>query len=72
MPGADCESDHNPVVVPTKIRLQRDRKAKKPVKWDINKFKNSEIKDAYKQKLDKQLKDVKVNEEIDIDGIGIS
>ena len=39
------------------------------MKWDINKLKNSESKDAYKQKLDKQLKDVKINEEVDIDGI---
>ena len=69
MPGADCESDHNPVVVTIKIRLQRERKAKKSVKWNINKLTNSDFKDAYKQKLGKHLKDTKVDEEVDIDGI---
>src|SRR2546425_1286432 len=36
MPGADCESNHNPVIVTMKIRLQRVRKSKRAVKWNIN------------------------------------
>ena len=39
MPGADCESDHNPVVATVKIRLQRVKKFKKTVKWNINSLK---------------------------------
>jgi hypothetical protein len=69
MPGADCKSDHNPVVVTVTIRPQKNRKAKSTVTWNINKLKNSAIKDAYKQKLGEQLKDRKADEEIDIDGI---
>ena len=69
MPGADCESDHNPVVVTVKSRLQRNRKFKSTIKWNINKFKNSENKDTYKQKPEKQLQDRKVGEEIDVDGM---
>src|SRR5206468_3756161 len=38
MSGADCESDYNPVLVTMKIRLQRVRKFKKAVKWNINIF----------------------------------
>src|SRR3989442_12755349 len=33
-PGADCDSDHNPVVVRMKIRLQGVKKSKKAVKWN--------------------------------------
>ena len=32
MPVADCESDHNPVIVTMKIRLQRVKNFKKTVK----------------------------------------
>src|SRR3989442_16014474 len=44
MPGADFDSDHNPVVVKMKIRLQRVKKAKKTVKWNINNLKNKKLK----------------------------
>ena len=52
MPGADCDSDHNPVVVKMKIRLQRVKKDKKTVKWNVNNLKKSEVKDAYRMRLD--------------------
>ena len=55
MPGADCESDHNPVIVTMKIRLQRVRKSKKTVKWNMNNVKKPEIKNAFRTRLDKQL-----------------
>src|SRR5437867_12589771 len=48
MPGADCDSDHNPVVVKMKIRLQRVKKAKKTVKWNVNNLKKSEVRNAYR------------------------
>ena len=40
-----------------KIRLQRVRKSKKTVKWNINNFKKPEIKNAFRTRLDKQLLD---------------
>ena len=35
-PGADCDSDHNPVIVTMKIRLQRVKKGKNEVRWNMN------------------------------------
>src|SRR3989441_747660 len=65
MPGADCESDHNPVIVIMKIRLQRVRKFKRAVKWNVNN-KKTEIKNAFRTRLDKQLHDEKIDEEMEI------
>src|SRR5881296_65406 len=43
MPGADCDADHKPVVVKMKIRLQRVKKAKKTVKWNVNNLKSQKL-----------------------------
>ena len=69
MPGADCQLAHNPVIITVKIRLQRERKARRASKWNINKLKNPEVRNAFKRKLDEQLQDGKVDEEMDIDRI---
>ena len=69
MPGADCESDHNPVVATIQIRLQRVKKAKRTVKWNINNLKRSEIRSAYKRQLDTRLQEERIAEEYDIDSI---
>src|SRR5437867_1794879 len=61
MPGADCDSDHNPVVVKMKIRLQRVKKAKKTVKWNVNNLKKSEVRNAYRMRLDQQLQEEKID-----------
>jgi exonuclease III len=55
MPGADCESDHNPVITSMRIRLQRVRKTKQAVKWNLESLKNTEIRDAYGTRLEEQL-----------------
>ena len=69
-PGADCESDHNPMVVTMKIRLQRVRKCKKTVKWNVNKLKKTEIRDAYRSGLDKRLQEMNSDgEEMEIEEI---
>ena len=60
MPGADCDSDHNPVVVKMKIRLQRVKKAKKAVKCNVNNLKKSEVRNAYRMRLDQQLQEEKL------------
>ena len=58
-PGADCESDHNPVVVTMKIKLQRVQKTRKTEKWNVSKLKRPEISHAYRSTLDKQLQEEK-------------
>ena len=59
MPGANCDSDHNPAVVKMKIRLQRVKKAKKTVKWNVNYLTKSEVTNAYRMRLDQQLQEEK-------------
>ena len=50
--GADCDSDHNPVVAKMKIRLLRVKNAKKTVKWNVNNLKKPEVRNAYRMRLD--------------------
>jgi len=69
MPGADCESDHNPVIATMKIRLQRVLKSKKQVKWNTASLKKPEIKNDYKNRLEKLLEDQKIDKEIEIEEI---
>ena len=69
MPGADCDSDHNPVVVKMKIRLQRVKKAKKTVKWNVNNLKKSEVRNAYRMRLDQQLQEEQIDGCMEVDEI---
>src|SRR5437867_4071364 len=69
MPGADCDSDHNPVVVKMKIRLQRVKKAKKTVKWNVNNLKKSEVRNAFRMRLDQQLQEEKIDGCMKVDEI---
>lgn len=69
MPGADCESDHNPVVATMKIKLQRVKKSKKTAKWNINSLKKPENRNAYETRLDKEIQEKKINEWMEIDEI---
>src|SRR3989441_2116716 len=69
MPGADCDSDHNPVVVKMKIRLQRVKKAKKTVKWNVNNLKKPEVRNAYRMRLDQQLQEEKIDGCMEVDEI---
>ena len=54
MPGADCDSDHNPLIITIKIRLERVKKSSKTVKWSINNLRKPEIRDAYRMQLDRK------------------
>ena len=69
MPRADCDSDHNPVIVTMKIRLQRIKKSKKTVKWNINNLKKPEIRNAYRVRLNRQLQEEKIDGCMEIDEI---
>src|SRR5206468_2940859 len=69
MPGADCESDHNLVIMTMKIKLQSVRKFKKTIKWNINNLKKPEIRKAYRVKLDKKMIEEKIHEGMEINEI---
>ena len=69
MPGADCESDHNPVIITIKIRLQRVKKSSKTVKWNINNLRKPDIRDAYRMQLDKKLQEEKIDRGMETDEI---
>ena len=66
MPGADCESDHNPVIMKMKIRLQSVRKCKKTDKWNINSLKKPEIRNAFRVNLDKKVQEEKIHEGMEV------
>jgi len=69
MPGADCGSDHNPVLVTMRIKLQRVRRAKKKVKWNRNNLKTPEIRKEYRVRLDKQIQEQNIDTGADIEEI---
>src|SRR5688572_33095620 len=48
MPGAHCETDHKPVIARLKIKLQRVRKLKQAKKWNVNRLKNTDVRDTFK------------------------
>ena len=61
MPGADCRSDHNPVLVTMRIKLQSVRRAKKKAKWNANNLKKTEIRKEYGVRLDKQIQEQNID-----------
>ena len=69
MPGAECGSDHNPVIVRMKTRLQRVAKPKRTVKWNVSGFKKPGFREDYSRRLDKRLQEEKCDEGRDIDDI---
>ena len=49
MPGADCGSDHNPVIATMRLKLKKLKKAKRTAKLQINLLQSDhDIKEAYK------------------------
>lgn len=47
MPGADCGSDHVPVIRKMKLRLKRLKKAKTSPKLQLNMLENDELRERY-------------------------
>src|SRR6187399_3733727 len=62
MPGADCGSDHNPVIATIKIKLRKMRRTKPMTKWNLDKLKNPQNRCEYQNKLNKQLKDKNIRD----------
>jgi len=54
-PGADCGSDHNPVVVVIKIKLKKVRKYVKQKRWNLEQLKDTSVKEQYRQEVDHEL-----------------
>ena len=46
-PGADCNSDHNPVVATLQIKLKRVERKRKKEMYDISAFRNQQIQERY-------------------------
>ena len=47
MPGADCGSEHVPVIGKMKLRLKRLKKAKTSPKLQLNMLENDELRERY-------------------------
>ena len=69
MPGADCGSDHNPVVATLQIKLKGVKKSKHAAKWNTEKLKDCKLRNVYQTELDMQLRDKKISELDDIEEI---
>ncbi|KAL1445907.1 hypothetical protein WDU94_015575 [Cyamophila willieti] len=48
-PGADCGSDHNPVVINMNLKLKRPVRKSTVRKWDLQKLKDTETKKLFKE-----------------------
>ena len=61
-PGADCGSDHNPVVINIKTTLKRLKKSKfSRKKWNVSKLDKGTMKEKYKVESERSI-DTKNNE----------
>ena len=69
MPGADCGSDHNPIITRIHIKLKGIQRKKKNVRLNLGALQEKNTKHEYQLKLDKQLKENKINELDKIDQI---
>lgn len=68
-PGADCESDHIPVIIRMQIRLRRVKRTKRSVKWNVSKLATTETRSEYSKRLDKHFKENVVDEHMEIEEI---
>ena len=56
MPGADCGSDHNPIVIDIKTKLKRVKKSKSTrKKWNVSNLDHEVIKERYKQESERLI-----------------
>jgi exonuclease III len=69
MPGADCGSDHNPIVLTIRIKLRKVKGNKVRVKWNTTELKDVVKRNSFQSKLDKKLKDKCINDVEDIEQI---
>ena len=69
MPGADCETDHKPVIARLKIKLQRVMKLNKTIKWNVSRLKYADIRDTFQSRLDKKVEEDGIEDIDEIDAI---
>lgn len=60
-PGADCGSDHNPVVINMNIKLKKITKKKIVKKWDLEKLNNEESRNTFVETFNKETLEVYSN-----------
>lgn len=61
-PGADCGSDHNPVVMNMNVRLKRPNKKCISKKWDITKTKDTDVRKAFTDTLKIKIDNIAEND----------
>ena len=69
MPGADCDSDHNPVVATLRLKLKKITKKKANIKWKTAELNDNKVRKTYQTKLREQLKQEKIDEDEEIEKI---
>src|SRR5688572_6439002 len=69
MPGIHCETDHKPVIARLKIKLQRVKKLKKAIKWNVSRLKNTDGRDTFKERLNKKIEEGGIEDYDEIDAI---
>ena len=52
-PGADCGSDHNPVIIRTETKLKKIRRKSSKKKWNVSNLKQKEMHCNFKGKFKK-------------------
>ena len=73
-PGADCGSDHNPVVFKVRVKLKvPKKKSSQRYKYNCEKLKNSAIKGTFKEATNQVAKEIKavMNEETGCDEVWV-
>ena len=56
MPGADCGSDHNPVVCRINIKLKKQNNTNKNKRWNIKALEDRNKMESFNDKLNERIK----------------
>ena len=61
--GADCGSDHNPVIAKIQIKLKTKKQHKKRRKWRTERLGDNNCREAFKEAMNEKLEAVSISEE---------
>ena len=65
LPGADIESDHNPLCANIRLRLAKAKRKRNNKRFDARLLRNSEIRSEYDQHLNRQLSDINATDDVE-------
>ena len=57
-PGADCGSDHNPVIIKIHIKLKKLSKRKQKIYWNTDKLKQPDIREKFANKTNEKIENL--------------